>query len=160
LRSDPVWIRRTTAMLTFAQIGRDRLMTIAAPGTFTPTVPRLMSAVLLTGHGDFDRLQYREDVPVPAPGPEEVLIRVAAAGVNNTDITPRIGWYSEAVTSGTGAPNSVTIKNEDASWSGTALSFPRIQGAYCCGYIVAVGKHVDSSRIGQRVLVRNMLRSY
>lgn len=39
------------------------------------------------------------------------------------------------------------------------LQFPRIQGADCCGRIVAVGKGVDSSRIGERVLVRTMLRS-
>src|SRR5262249_55722543 len=35
-----------------------------------------------------------------------------------------------------------------------------IQGADCCGHIVAVGDGVDSARIGERVLVRNMLRSH
>jgi len=34
-------------------------------------------------------------VPIPSPGDNEVLIRVAAAGVNNTDINTRIGWYSK-----------------------------------------------------------------
>lgn len=40
------------------------------------------------------------------------------------------------------------------------LTFPRIQGADCCGRIVSVGKGVDPARIGQRVIVRNLLRSH
>jgi NADPH:quinone reductase-like Zn-dependent oxidoreductase len=120
-----------------------------------------MAAVLLTGHGDFDRLQYREDVPVPVPGPDEVLIRVQAAGVNNTDINTRIGWYSKSIKGGTAEAGSGDgAQDDDASWSGTALSFPRIQGADCCGHIVAVGSGVNEERIGERVIVRNMLRSY
>jgi NADPH:quinone reductase-like Zn-dependent oxidoreductase len=58
------------------------------------TVPTYMSAILLEGHGGPDRLEYRSDVPVPQPQPDEVLIRVSAAGINNTDINLRIGWYS------------------------------------------------------------------
>ncbi len=49
-------------------------------------LPRTMAAVLLTGHGGLDRLDYRTDVPVPRPKRGEVLIQVAAAGINNTDI--------------------------------------------------------------------------
>ena len=41
-----------------------------------------------------DMLEYREDVPLPEPQAGEVLIRVGAAGINNTDINTRIGWYS------------------------------------------------------------------
>jgi NADPH:quinone reductase-like Zn-dependent oxidoreductase len=52
----------------------------------TPVIPATMSAVLLTGHGGIEKLEYREDVPVPVPGEGEVLIRVGAAGINNTDI--------------------------------------------------------------------------
>ncbi len=40
-----------------------------------------MCAVLLTGHGGYDKLIYRDDVPVPMLGPYDVLIRVGAAGV-------------------------------------------------------------------------------
>jgi NADPH:quinone reductase-like Zn-dependent oxidoreductase len=40
------------------------------------------------------------------------------------------------------------------------MAFPRIQGADCCGEIVAVGAGVDDSRRGQRVLVRPILRAY
>ncbi|WP_342170891.1 zinc-binding dehydrogenase [Hoeflea halophila] len=42
------------------------------------------------------------------------------------------------------------------SWAGKPLSFPLIQGADCCGRIVAVGDGVDGARIGDRVLVRPM----
>jgi NADPH:quinone reductase-like Zn-dependent oxidoreductase len=52
-------------------------------------IPTTMAAVLLTGHGGIEMLEYREDVAVPVPGPDEVLIRVGAAGVNNTDINTR-----------------------------------------------------------------------
>ena len=37
---------------------------------------------------------------------------------------------------------------------------PRIQRADCCGVIVAVSSTVESTGIGKRVIVRNMLRSY
>ncbi len=122
-----------------------------------------MTAVLLTGHGGLDKLIYQSDVPVPQPKDNEVLIRVAAAGINNTDINTRIGWYSKAVNSATeagGAEGYEEVDDADASWSGVALSFPRIQGADVCGYIQAVGDSVDPSRVGERVLVRNMVRSY
>jgi len=118
-----------------------------------------MAAVLLTGHGGLDRLQYREDVPVPSPGPEEVLIRVAAAGINNTDINTRIAWYSKAVTSGTcvgGEQGFAGAGTGDGSWSGTPLHFPRIQGADVCGHIVGVGEHVSPTRIGERVIVATL----
>ena len=41
-------------------------------------------------------LDDREDVALPVPGPTEVLIAVAAAGVNNTDIWTREGAYGRA----------------------------------------------------------------
>jgi NADPH:quinone reductase-like Zn-dependent oxidoreductase len=52
-----------------------------------------MKAVVTTGNGGYDKLVYR-DVPVPVPGTGEVLIRVLAAGVNNTEINTRL-WRSD-----------------------------------------------------------------
>lgn len=124
---------------------------------------KTMHAVLLTGHGGYDRLEYRTDVPVPQPKAGEVLIRVAASAVNNTDINTRIGWYSKAVTEGSnagGVGGFGNVDTRDASWTGAALKFPRIQGADVCGHVVAVGDGVDAARIGERVIVRNLLRSY
>ncbi|MEO9875211.1 MAG: alcohol dehydrogenase family protein [Anderseniella sp.] len=122
-----------------------------------------MHAVVLTDHGGLEKLQYRTDTPVPKPMPGEVLIRTAAAGVNNTDINTRIGWYSKAVQEATNSGGAVgfeSFDDDDASWSGKPLTFPRIQGADVCGYVVAVGEGVSDDRIGERILVRNMLRSY
>jgi NADPH:quinone reductase-like Zn-dependent oxidoreductase len=121
-----------------------------------------MAAVLLTGHGGLEKLEYRTDVPVPRPKDGEVLIQVGSAGINNTDINTRIGWYSKAIVSETGEGGSAgfdTVDDADASWSGTPLEFPRIQGADVCGRIVDVGSDVARDRIGERVLVRNMLRT-
>lgn len=122
-----------------------------------------MHAVLLTGHGGLDKLEYQTDVKVPMPQSGELLIQIAAAGVNNTDINTRIGWYSKSVQEATnkgGASGFSKVDDDDASWSGEPLTFPRIQGADVCGYVVAVGEGVSDKRIGERVLVRNMLRTY
>lgn len=122
----------------------------------TDSLPDRMSAVLLTGHGGFENLDFREDVPRPAPVAGQVLIRVAAAGVNNTDINARIGWYSDNVTSGTtsegGAGGIDADVADHAGWGG-AIALPRIQGIDICGEIVAVGEGVAESRLGERVLV-------
>lgn len=126
------------------------------------SLPRTMAAVLLTGHGGLEELEYRTDVPVPRPREGEVLIQVAAAAINNTDVNTRIGWYSKAITSGTGAGGAAgpdAVEDVDATWSGTALEFPRIQGADVCGRIVDVGEGVSRDRIGERVLVRSMIRT-
>jgi NADPH:quinone reductase-like Zn-dependent oxidoreductase len=123
------------------------------------SIPPFMRAVLLTGNGGYDKLELRNDVPVPMPGTSDVLIRVGASGVNNTDINTRIGWYSKAVAEATEAGGATGIAGaQDDGWSGTAFAFPRIQGADACGRIVAVGGDVDPARIGERVLVEPVFR--
>ena len=125
--------------------------------------PRMMKAVLLKGNGGFDQLEYREDIAVPIPMAGEVLIRVGAAGVNNTDINTRTAWYSKAVSEGTtsagGARGYAEAKSEDSGWTGTAPVFPRVQGADACGRIVAIGAGVDPARIGERVLIEPVFRA-
>lgn len=119
-------------------------------------IPDTMHAVQLTGHGGPEKLVYRRDVPVPRPGAGEVLIRVAAAGINNTDINTRIGWYSKTVSGDTASGAAGAEVDDDGSWSGQPLQFPRIQGADVCGTIVALGEGVEDTRLGQRVLVQTM----
>lgn len=109
-------------------------------------IPTTMKGVQLIGHGDIEMLEYREDLKVPIPREHEVLIRVSAAGINNTDINTRLAWYSKG-----------DHQCEDASWNGHALKLPLIQGADVCGEIVAVGKAVDTARIGERVLIEPCL---
>lgn len=120
-------------------------------------IPATMHAVYLTGHGGPECLEYRTDVPVPTPGPGEVLIKIGAAGINNTDVNTRIGWYSKQVTGDTeSATQDLNAEDDDASWTGRPLVFPRIQGADACGHIVAVGEGVDGARIGERVMVASL----
>ena len=119
------------------------------------TIPKKMSAVLTTGHGGYEVLKFSDDVEVPNPSSDQVLIKVLGAGINNTDINTRTAWYSKSVTGETNAEDSQGA-NDDGSWSGEPLEFPIIQGADCYGEIVAVGDDVDVERIGERVLVRTM----
>ncbi len=119
-------------------------------------LPHTMTAVLLTGFGGLDKLDYRTDVPVPAPADDEVLVQVGAAGVNNTDVNTRTGWYSKAVRDGTGSDESEVDVSDDGGWAGESLVFPKIQGADVAGTVVAVGSAVSADRIGERVLVRSM----
>jgi NADPH:quinone reductase-like Zn-dependent oxidoreductase len=114
-----------------------------------------MSAVLTTGHGGYEMLEYRNDIEVPTPNSDQVLIKVLGAGINNTDINTRTAWYSKSVKGETNASNSQG-EDGDGSWSGEPLEFPIIQGADCYGEIVAVGDDIDAGRIGERVLVRTM----
>jgi len=120
-------------------------------------LPKSMRAVILTGHGGFDKLQYCDDWPTPRPGPGEIIVKVGACGLNNTDINTRIGWYAKAVTQGITAESGRTgIAGTNAatgSWSSIPLSFPRIQGADVAGRIAAVGEGVDRARLGERVIV-------
>ena len=50
-----------------------------------------MRAVVLVGHGGLDKLVYKDDVSTPSPKAAEVLVRVGACGLNNTDINTRTG---------------------------------------------------------------------
>lgn len=70
------------------------------------------------------------EMPHPAPGPGEVLVRVAASGINPHDTKKRSGWTGDALPEGGVTPHS--------------------DGA---GIISAVGDGVDPQRIGQRVFV-------
>ncbi len=122
-----------------------------------PQIPQSMNAWHLTGHGGFDKLQFVE-IPVPTPAAGEVLIRVAAAALNNTDVNTRTGWYSKSVRGATDGEDETEEGRDDGSWTGQPLVFPRIQGADCCGHIVAVGEGISETRIGERVLVRALQR--
>ncbi|MFO7528446.1 MAG: zinc-binding dehydrogenase [Marinobacter sp.] len=105
-------------------------------------IPNTMKAMVLTGHGDIDKLEY-QDVPTPRPGPDQVLVQVTATAKNNTDRKAREGLYP-------------TKKGEMTSFKmggKPTLTFPRIQGADIAGRVVAVGEGVDESRVGERGLL-------
>jgi len=113
------------------------------------SLPEFMSGVQLTRHGGPETLVWNDRIPVRIPGPDEVVVRVTAAGVNNTDINTRIGWYSSDVTDSTEDvdPNAEV---EEGGWAGV-LPFPLIQGGDLCGQVAEVGDDVDGLAIGMRV---------
>ena len=78
-------------------------------------IPERMRAMVLTGYGGLEKLEYREDWPLPVLQSDEVLIEVRACGMNNTDINTRIGWYSKSVTEGTTAERGTVSFSADYS---------------------------------------------
>ncbi|MEM1049643.1 MAG: alcohol dehydrogenase family protein [Pseudomonadota bacterium] len=120
----------------------------------------VMMAVVTTGNGGYEMLQYRQ-VPVPEPGPEEVLLQVLAAGVNNTEINTRLGWYSSSVTESTdktaGHHSRDAQQKADGGWN-EATPFPFIQGTDCCGRVVKSGGLANGGLVGSRVIVRACMR--
>lgn len=89
-------------------------------------LPETMTAVAINGAGGPDVL-VAEQRPVPRPGQGEVLIKIAAAGVNRPDVLQRMGVYPPP-------PG--------------ASDLPGLEGA---GTIVAVGAGVDPAMLGQGV---------
>ena len=86
-----------------------------------------MIAVQFSEHGDAEVLQL-VDLPMPRPGTGEVLIKVAASGVNYADIWQRKGL------------------------SPTPLMLPYVSGYEVAGTIEALGEGVTNVQVGQRVM--------
>ncbi len=126
-------------------------------------IPTTMRAVVLTGHGGLDAMEYREDWPTPAPGPGQALIKVAACGLNNYDINVRTGWYSKPVAEGTteegGLGGFEGVEEDDGGWRG-GVTFPRIQGGDLCGTVAAIGPGAATELLGKRVLVDTWVRDW
>jgi NADPH:quinone reductase-like Zn-dependent oxidoreductase len=118
-------------------------------------LPDTMRAAVLSGNGGPEMIAVRSDVAVPAPGPDEVLVRVAACGMNNTDINTRVGWYSRSVDGATSSDAIDDVDTTDSTWGGAGVTFPRIQGADICGRIV----DADSGSPDSRVVVDPWVRS-
>ena len=121
---------------------------------------RTMKAMVLTGHGGLDKYEWREDWPVPVPGPNEVLLKVGACGLNNTDVNTRTGWYSRAVSEATTGDAHAEVDESDPTWGGRPIRFPRVQGADAVGEVVAVGEGADPSLAGRRVMVDGWQRDW
>jgi NADPH2:quinone reductase len=94
-----------------------------------PERKKAMKAIRVHELGGPEKLIY-EDAPEPVPGPGEVLIRVAAAGVALTD---------------------TLIRRGESHGPGEGLKLPFIPGLEVSGTVAAVGTGVSSVREGQRV---------
>lgn len=83
-----------------------------------------MRAIAINAYGGPERLQVM-DLPVPSIGPDDVLIRVQAAGVNPSDISFREGYFAQRI----------------------PLSFPAIVGSDFAGTVAQVGEHVTTVKV-------------
>ncbi len=89
-------------------------------------IPQTMKAVVFTGEGGPEVMAW-EDRPVPQPGPGQLLVKVAAAGVNRPDVLQRQGLYPPPK----GAPD--------------------IPGLEVSGEVVAIGSATSRYRLGDKV---------
>ena len=87
-----------------------------------------MYAVRYHRFGGLDELEH-EEAPTPRPGPGEVLVKVAACGVNRVDILSREG--------------KTPFKTP----------FPHVSGSDVAGTVVEVGDGVESVVSGSRVVI-------
>ena len=149
-------IRRTTCRAVTAD--KQRRSGQRMEGPMTHLIPETMCAMVTMGHGGLDQMVFHDDWPTPVAGPDSVLVRVGACGLNNTDVNTRSGWYSKTVSGATTGNAYDEVGEEDPTWGGRPITFPRIQGADVCGEIVAVGGDIDPARIGERVITDNWIR--
>jgi NADPH:quinone reductase len=90
-------------------------------------LPAQMTAIGIKASGGPDML-VPEKRPVPTPGDGEILVKVAAAGVNRPDVMQRMGLYPPPP----GAPD--------------------IPGLEIAGEVVALGANVKRWKLGDRVM--------
>ncbi|MCC7479680.1 zinc-binding dehydrogenase [bacterium] len=86
-----------------------------------------MRAIVVDGPGGLEALSYRTDLETPQPGPGQVRVRTAYAGVNFFDTLIRSGRY------------------------GRKPKYPIILGGELSGWVDALGEGVEGLSIGQPV---------
>ncbi|MFC0522922.1 zinc-binding dehydrogenase [Pontibacillus salicampi] len=96
-----------------------------------------MRAVQVIGYGDVDKLEV-VDAAIPEPKEKEVLVKVKACAINNTEIWMREGAY------GTGSKSG---------WRPEGVQFPRTPGSDITGEVVQVGQDVDEAMVGTDVVL-------
>ncbi|MGM0846531.1 MAG: zinc-binding dehydrogenase [Bacillota bacterium] len=96
-----------------------------------------MISVKVTGYGGLDKLEIVSS-PIPQPKEDEVLIKVKACAINNTEIWMREGAYGQGSKSG---------------WRPEGVQFPRTPGSDITGTIVGTGKAIDESMMGNNVVL-------
>ncbi|MBI3667219.1 MAG: zinc-binding dehydrogenase [Acidobacteria bacterium] len=87
-----------------------------------------MKAVRIHEHGGSEVLRY-EEIPQPAPRPEEVLVRVRACALNRLDLAVRRGI------------------------PGQKIPLPHILGSDAAGEVAAVGERCSRAKVGDRILL-------
>ena len=89
----------------------------------------MMQKVVIHSAGSYEKLTL-EEVPVPEVRGDEVLVKVAAAGINYADVIVRMGLYASA--------------KEYVGW-------PITPGFEVAGRVIAVGEDVEEWKVGDEV---------
>src|SRR6201987_4631841 len=92
-----------------------------------------MKAIQVKQFGGDEVLEFA-DLPLPQPKPNEVLVEIAAAGVNFIDVYNRTGHYK--------------------------VQLPFVPGQEGAGTVTAVGKDVTTVKVGDRAAYTGVLGSY
>ena len=87
-------------------------------------LPTTMKAMVTMGHGGIEQMVFHTDWPRPEPTKGEVLIKVSACGLNNTDVNTRSGWYSKTVTDATTGGAFDEVGENDPTWGGARITCP------------------------------------
>lgn len=124
---------------------RDRMSSIpeiVPVGTLPPVgiLPKMMHAQVIRASrfGEPEQAFQMEQIPVPTPGPRDVIVGVMAAGVNYNNVWAALGY----------PVNVIAARNK----KGEAEDF-HIGGSDASGIVYAVGSEVTSVRVGDEVVV-------
>lgn len=127
-----------------------------------------MKAVRIHQFGGPDVLQY-EEVPIPAPGPGQVLVKLAAAGLNYSDVHQRTGHHPNKLPytmgregSGTVAALGPEVMNFKA---GETVAYTGVPGAYAEYALVPAERVVRMPagldvKIGAAAMLQGMTAHY
>ena len=126
-------------------IGGDgqRAHAVAQPIVKAAGVPAMMNCTVLAGYGSPEVLVPGKR-PVPEPRAGEVLIKVAAAGINQSDVNRRSGRLNLD-------PSLAYDASERGRKAALVPGQPEIIGLDVAGTVVAVGSGVSSPQLGERV---------
>lgn len=118
----------------------------------------LMNAAVLTGYGGLDKLICTQ-VSKAIPQKGEVLIKVGACSINNTDINVRTGWYAADSKFQEILQDRKENNGRKTTWNQNGIEFPRIQGADVVGRVINIGESVDTKILNKRVIVDPWVRN-
>ena len=127
-----------------------------------------MKAVRIHQFGGPEVLQY-EEVPTPAPGPGQVLVKLAAAGLNYSDVHQRTGHFPNKLPYTMGREGSGTVAAvgpQVASFkAGEPVAYTGVPGAYAEYALVPAERLVQMPanldvKVGAAAMLQGMTAHY
>ena len=127
-----------------------------------------MKAVRIHQFGGPEAMQY-EDVPTPTPGPGQVLVKLAAAGLNYIDVYQRTGLYPNKLPYTMGLEGSGTVAAVGPQVAGlaegTPVAYTGVPGSYAEYALVAADRLVQmpaglDTKVGAAAMLQGMTAHY